>query len=391
MKILVIAGEASADIHAAHLIHNLKKKCSLEVIGIGGENLEREGLRSLFPIHEMAVVGLTEALKKIPQTLSLFKKIIFEIKKEKPDLILLLDLPDFNLRLAKRIKDALDIPIVYYISPQVWAWRSNRVFQMDKILDLLMVILPFEKDWYQEKKLQSLKIEYVGHPVISEIPDLPYSPLPNKIAILPGSRESEWDRLLEPLLQSAIELRKIEPRFHFVIPLAENLYNSNFVSNLISKDGPHSTIWKQLADSIEVVKKPAHEVLRDSKLAWVASGTATLEAAIVGIPMVVVYKVSPMTAFLFKRFINYQGAISMVNLIHCGLGSKEKLVPELLQDQVTPANVIRESNKLLQLDQWALLQERLAKTRDILSGPMDPVENAAITLLNFMKDRGSSA
>lgn len=388
MKILVVAGEASADIHAAHLIQELRKKQSVELIGIGGENLERAGLRSLFPIRQMAVVGLTEAVRKIPQTISLFKQIITVIEKEKPDLALLLDLPDFNLRLAKKIKKTTKLPIAYYISPQVWAWRSSRVYQMDQILDLLMVILPFEKAWYDERKLQKLQVEYVGHPVLSEIPNQDYRPNDKRIAILPGSRESEWQRLLQPLLLAAIEWRKIDPSYQFVIPLAESLRHSQLITQLLSKEGPFEQYWKQLGEAIEIEKIPAYQVLRTVKLAWVASGTATLETAVIGVPMVVVYKVSPFTAFLFKKFIKYRGAISMVNLIHCGLDGKEKIVPEILQDDLTPANIVRESQKVLEDNYWQNLQKKLANTRTLLSGAGDPVENAANTLAKFAKNRG---
>jgi len=383
MKILVVAGEASADLHAGHLVDRLKQSTEISLVGIGGDRLVAEGLRPIIHARDMAVVGFTEAIKKIPQTLRLLSELETLAKAEKPDLALLLDLPDFNLRLAPKLK-RLGIPVVYYISPQVWAWRSGRVHQMADCLDLLLSILPFEKDWYGKNAPDRLRVEYVGHPVLEEIPDLPYDPFANRIAILPGSRESEWRNLFGPMIEAAALLGRSDPTLEFELPLAETLRGqSSFARECISLSGPFGEAIRSLGARLKVLEVPSHEVLRRSKAAWIASGTATLEAAIVGTPMVVAYKVSGTTAFIFKHLVRYKGAVAMVNLIHGGLDSQERAVTELLQQEVTPENLASAMRELLREPGWSRQRELLARTRSLLSGAGMPVQNAANAVLKF--------
>lgn len=386
MKILVVAGEASADLHAGHLVERLKKHAPISLVGIGGDRLEKEGLMPIMHARDMAVVGFTEAIKKIPQTLRLLNELEALAKIEKPDLALLLDLPDFNLRLAPRLKK-LGIPVVYYISPQVWAWRSGRVHQMADCLDLLLSILPFEKDWYRENAPARLRVEYVGHPAIEEIPDLPYEPRANQLAVLPGSRESEWRNLFGPMIDAAALLGRSDPELEFHLPLAEPLRNNAFVKECLSPSGPFGDSLRALEKSLHVRKVPAHEVLRHSKAAWIASGTATLEAAVVGIPMVVAYRVSGTTAFIFKHLVRYKGAVAMVNLLHGGLHSDERTVTELLQNEVNPESLASSMRELLRESSWGAQRSKLATTRALLSGSGLPVDNAAHAILRFMAER----
>lgn len=383
MKILVVAGEASADLHAGHLVERIKQHAEINLVGIGGDHLVRQGLKPIIHARDMAVVGFTEAIKKIPQTFRLLSELEKLAATEKPDLALLLDLPDFNLRLAPRLK-RLGIPVVYYVSPQVWAWRSGRVHQMAECLDLLLSILPFEKDWYAKNAPAKLRVEYVGHPALEEIPDLPYDPRPLRIAILPGSRESEWRNLFGPMIGAAALMSRSDPALEFQLPLAEPLRTVNsFARECLSPDGPFSDSLRSLGSRLTVLEVPAHEVLRSSKAAWIASGTATLEAAIVGIPMVVAYKVSGTTAFIFKHLVRYTGAVAMVNLIHGGLNSSERAVTEILQDQVTPENLASSMRELLREPAWSTQRNRLAGTRALLSGSGLPVQNAANAVMKF--------
>lgn len=388
MKLLVVAGEASADLHAGHLVERLKTKLPgpLQLIGIGGDRLVAEGMQPVKHARDMAVVGFTEAIKKIPQTLRLLGELEALASRERPDAALLLDLPDFNLRLAPRLKK-LGIPVIYYISPQVWAWRSGRVHQMAECLDLLLSILPFEAPWYAKNAPAKLRVEYVGHPALEEIPDLPYDPLPHQIAILPGSRESEWRNLFGPMIGAAALLARGNPSLQFRLPLAEPLRKNEFVREVLDPGGPFSGELHDLGDRLQVIEAPAHEVLRRSRAAWIASGTATLEAAIVGTPMVVAYKVSGTTAFIFKHLVRYTGAVAMVNLIHSGLGSPERPVAEVLQEQVTPETLAGRMRELLAEPAWTNLRARLANTRTILSGAGLPVENAAAAVLRFLEAR----
>jgi lipid-A-disaccharide synthase len=386
-KILVVAGEASADTHAAHVLQKLKKYYDLELIGIGGHQLNEVGLQHpICHAKDMAVVGFTEAVKKIPQTLRLISQLKDLAEKEKPDCALLLDLPDFNLRLAPKLKK-LGIPVIYYVSPQVWAWRSGRVHAMAECIDLLLTILPFEKDWYEKNAPEKLKVKYVGHPVLDEIPDLPFEPAENQIAILPGSRESEWRNLFASMIGAAAMMHRGDSKWNFVLPLAEPLRKNDFVRVCLSEQGPFAGELQSLGESFQVKEIPAHEVLRKSKAAWIASGTATLEAAIVGIPMVVVYKVSALTAFIFKNFVRYTGAVAMVNLIHKGLGSADRLVPELLQDEVQPQELCSAMRDVVREENWKIQKDSLSRTRDILKGEGNPLENTANAIWNFLENK----
>ncbi|MGE3260557.1 MAG: lipid-A-disaccharide synthase [Bacteriovoracia bacterium] len=386
MKILVVAGEASADLHAGHLVAELAKSEPIELIGIGGDQLIAQGLKPIRHARDMAVVGLTEALRKIPQTLQLFKELEALGAKEKPDFALLLDLPDFNLRLAPRLKK-LGIPVVYYISPQVWAWRSGRVKQMAECLDLLLLILPFEPDWYRQNAPGNLRVEYVGHPVTEEIPKLPYSPVEHQIALMPGSRESEWRNLFGPMVAAAALLSRADSRLEFHLPVAEPLRKSALVREFLSPDGPYGDSIRSLGAAFRVWEAPAHEILRKSRAAWIASGTATLEAAVVGTPMVVVYKVNSFTAFLFRNFVRYRGPIAIVNIIHEGLGTEERVVPEILQHDVEPFQLASSLREVMADPAWTRQKEKLAGTRALLQGQGHPVTNAAQAILRFLRER----
>lgn len=385
-KILVVAGEASADLHASHLLERFARSHEIELIGIGGDRLAHLGLQPLRHARDMAVVGFTEAIKKIPQTLRLLGELEQLAIREKPDFALLLDLPDFNLRLAPKLKRA-GIPVVYYISPQVWAWRSGRVKQMAECLDLLLAILPFELDWYKRNAPAKLRVEYVGHPVLEEIPDLPYSPRENSIAIMPGSRESEWRNLFGPMVEAAALLGRGNSSLEFTLPLAEPLRKSPYIRELLSLSGPYRDSIRSLGSALKVVEQPAHEVLRQAKAAWIASGTATLEAGVVGTPMVVVYKVSGTTAFIFKHLVRYTGAVAIVNLILSGLGSAERVVPEILQEEVGPNRLASTMRDLLTPASWSKQRDRLAQTRQILSGEGLPLDNAVAALERFLRGR----
>ncbi len=385
-KILVVAGEASADLHAAHVLQKLKEFVDVELIGIGGDRLIALGLKPLVHAKDMAVVGFTEAVKKIPQTLRLLSALEELARKEKPDCVLCLDLPDFNLRLAPKIK-RLGIPVIYYISPQVWAWRSKRVHAMAEHLDLLLTILPFEKPWYEKNAPQKLPVHYVGHPVLDEIPALPYTPEENVLAILPGSRESEWRKLFGPMIEAAAMFHRSDSRWKFVLPLAEPLRKNPYILDLLSPTGEFANEIQSLGSNFQVVERPSHEILRTSKAAWIASGTATLEAGVVGIPMVVIYKVSAVTAFLFRNFVRYDGPVAIVNLIHGGLGTKERLVPEVLQDEVNPQELCSKMREILQPTVWQHQKERLSFTRGLLQGEGSPTVNAANAILKFLENK----
>ncbi len=367
MKILVVAGEASADLHVSHVMERLAMKGPLQLIGIGGKRLQALGLQPVSTPEKMAVIGLVEAVKKIRQTFRLLDEMEALAAREKPDVAFLSDLPDFNLRLAPRLKH-LGIPVIYYSAPQVWAWRSGRVHQMAKCIDRLLTLFPFERKWYEENAPESLEVRNVGHPVVEQVPDLPYKPDPHVIAILPGSREGEWRALWKDLESAALLLSR--PDLRFEIPLAETLRQNAWVREALANS--------PLKERLTVFETPAHEVLRRAKLAIVASGTATLETAVVGTPMVVVYRVNALSAFLFRWLVRYKGAVAMANLVHVGLNSEKRVVPELLQEAASPQGIANAVAEILDQPQlWADQARRLALTRNLLATDVPPSEAAA--------------
>ena len=376
MKILVVAGEESADLHTAHVMRSLQSKYSVKLFGIGGVHLQEIGAELIASPKTMAVMGFTEVLSKIPQTFLLLSKLETLAREKEVDLVFLCDLPEFNLRLAARLKEKFKLPIIYYISPKVWIWRKNRVQQMAKCIDILLCVFPFEKKWFQENFPGKLRVEYVGNPVIEEIPFESYAPMENQVALAPGSREKELKNLLPILLKTAVRMKKKYPDLKFVLPLASNLRTNTVIKNMFSSKSTLAPLFTFLGDSFSVVEEDAHKVFQRSKIAILASGTVTLEAAVVGIPMIVVYRVSAVSGFLFSKVIGYSGPVSLVNLIHMGLGSKEKVVAELLQSEANENRIIEEAFSLLESkDAWEKQRHILSKTRAMLeAGGLRPSE-----------------
>lgn len=385
-KVLVVAGEASADLHAGHVFAELASRREVELIGIGGDRLLALGLKAIATASEMGVVGLTEAISRIPRSLALLRELEELAAREQPDFAFLVDLPDFNLRLAPRLKQ-LGIPVVYFVSPQVWAWRSGRVRAMSECIDRLLCILPFEKSWYAKNAPAKLRVDYVGHPAVEEIPDLPYAPEPELVALLPGSRVREIRTLFPAMIAAAAALRRERPGLRFVLPLAATLRGNAEITELLRRgDAETKGAIVQLGDAYKVVEAPAHEVLRRAKLALVASGTATLETAVVGTPMVVVYKVSAFSAFLFRNFIRYRGPVAMANILHCGLGALDRAVPELLQEEVRADAIAAAARELLSSETaWTTQANRLARTRSLLTGGVgSPTDNVIAALGDYL-------
>lgn len=239
---------------------------------------------------------------------------------------------------------------------------------MAKCIDRLLTLFPFEKNWYAENAPQSLEVRNVGHPVVEQVPDLPYKPDPHVIAILPGSREGEWRALWKDLESAALLLSR--PDLRFEVPLAETLRQNAWVREALANT--------PLKERLTVFETPAHEVLRRAKLAIVASGTATLETAVVGTPMVVVYRVNALSAFLFRWLVRYKGAVAMANLVHVGLNSEKRVVPELLQEAASPQGIANAVAEILDQPQlWADQARRLALTRNLLATDVPPSEAAA--------------
>lgn len=319
--IMIVAGEASGDLHGASLVQEmLKTDPALNFYGIGGSKLEKTGVKLFANTTTMAVMGLTEVVSKLGSILKIMGMMKKSLDEYRPDLVILIDYPDFNLRLAKAAKKK-GIKVFYYISPQVWAWRKNRINQIKKFVDKMAVILPFEVDTYATK---GFTVNYVGHPLLDLVKPH-YSKQDSRkkigiaenkttIALLPGSRLSEVTKLLPEMLRAAEILVQKIPDVQFVLPLADTLEEKNISD--ISKSSPVK---------IKVIAGLTYDVISSADLAIVASGTATLETALLGVPMIIVYKVSPLSYLVGRLIINVKN-IGLVNII-----ANKTIVPELIQ------------------------------------------------------------
>jgi lipid-A-disaccharide synthase len=336
-NILIIAGEASGDLHGANLVKAVQRMDpEAGFVGIGGENMAGAGVEIVVPSDDMAVVGVTEAIPKVMTVYGAAKRIKSILKNQRPALLVLIDYPDFNLHIAKFAKRA-QVPVLYYISPQVWAWRSGRVKKIARLTDRIAVILPFEKEFYAER---GVEVDYVGHPLLDTDPPEPpqdismagfgrdgRSPV---VALMPGSRKTEISGLLPHMLGAVRILMETYPGIRCMLPQAKTI-ESAYIASYI-QDAPCQ---------IEVTKEPVYGVLNQCHVALVASGTATLETAIMAVPMVILYKTAA---------ISYWVARAMVGVSHIGLANLvagNGVVPELIQKEVTAGNIAAEAARFL--------------------------------------------
>jgi lipid-A-disaccharide synthase len=335
-SLLVIAGEDSGDMHAADVIRALKeKRPDVTVWGIGGDKLRAEGVELLHDTREMDVLGFVEVLKRYPFFKRTFQEVLDEADQRKPDAALLVDYPGFNLRLARELKQ-LGIKVLYYVCPQVWAWNRGRIPKMAEIIDRLMVIFPFEVDVF---KGVDLKVDFVGHPMVDELREFRTQapePLPwngkMKIALLPGSRKQEIIYILPRLLEAAKLLEDSRPDVSFLIPVPER--RLAMVEDLLQKA-------KKAPRNISLLTGRAREVLKQADAAFVASGTATLEAALLRCPTVLVYRGS---------FINYLFVRALIRIPWLGIAnivSGKEIMPERLQQDMQPLKLVAAMDPLM--------------------------------------------
>ncbi len=347
-KVLVVAGEASGDQHAAALVTHLKRlKPGLCVYAVGEGRLAQAGAEILVRSSDLSVVGVVEVLNHIRPILAAYKKVINWLKANRPSLLVLVDFPEFNLLVARRAK-ALEIPVFYYISPQIWAWRQGRVRKIRKYVDRMAVILPFERAFYRR---HGMEVDFVGHPLLDSVKIgttkrqffLDHSiPADRKlVCLLPGSRAGEIKRHLALFLETASLIVKKAPGTSFCVPIAPGLERKALA--FLQRGVDRASSPKM---DIRLVKEAAHDAMAASDLVIAASGTVTLEAAIIGVPMIVTYKVSPFTYLLGKKLIKVKW-VSLVNLI-----ADREVVPELLQDMATPDSLSQKALMLLK-DQQA--------------------------------------
>ena len=328
-KVMISAGEPSGELYGALLSRELRKRWpDTEIFGIGGVRMEKEGVSLIAPISN--VIGITEAFTHVWEIRKHFRSAKEAMIKKSPDILVLIDYPDFNLALAKKAK-AMGIPILYYVSPQVWAWRRWRIKKISSLVNKIALILPFEAAYYRDT---GLACEFVGHPLAETI-GIEKSKEELKlmlgldaerpvISLLPGSRPGEIQRHMPVIKDIAAKVNEEMPEFQIVIPLA-----------------PGTDVSEGIKDYIRVIKNSTKEVVACSEVSAVASGTATLEAALIGTPMVVFYRVSALTFFLAKLLVKVK-YYSLVNLL-----SGKEVVLEFIQNEATADKIFPEIKQIL--------------------------------------------
>ena len=337
-RIMIIAGEASGDLHGADLASELMAlDRSLSLSGIGGSGMAGAGVNLLYDISRLAVMGIVEVISRLQDVRSAMKSVESQFKTNRPDLLILIDYPGFNLELARRAKKH-NIPVLYYISPKIWAWREGRITSIKKYIDRMAVILPFEKRFY---RTHGIEVDFVGSPLLDQVHttltsdefkiQYKINPGATIIGIMPGSRKHEIAKLLPVFMQTALLLTKKIENCIFLLPLASTLTEDDL--------NEHGVMDDRL--DIRIIKDKRYETMAACDAAMAASGTLTMELAILQVPMVVCYKISMLTHFLAKPFIKAEFA-SLVNLV-----AEKKIVPELLQQKATPENIYREILPLL--------------------------------------------
>jgi len=366
-RVLVIAGEISGDMHAARVIAAVKRRWpEAQFFGIGGDQMRAVGVELRYEVKDMAVMGVTEVVKRFGFFRRVFKEMTAELVRQRPDAVLLVDYPGFNLRFAERVH-RLGIRTIYYICPQVWAWRRGRIARMAATLDRLIVIFPFEPVVFGGT---GLKVDFVGHPLVDEAERVlaePLAKLPWKgeprVALLPGSREHEIRRILPLMWSAAACLEREYPNCSFIIAAASPDAEAAIMRALRGlRKGPAR--WA-------VVSGQTRQVLRQARAAMVASGTATVEAALMLCPMIIVYKVASLT-YLLGRMLVKVNHIGMVNIV-----AGQRVCPEFVQGAAKPEVVARALAPLLVEgpERASMLAElRQVKTR---LGPSGGAERAA--------------
>jgi len=355
---MIVAGETSGELYGALLAMSLKKRMpDIRIIGIGGERMQQAGVEIISRIS--SAFGLAEAVSSLKTIRKTFAHAVNALQTYKPDVLVLIDYPDFNLKLAAEARKN-HIKVLYYVSPQVWAWRKKRVTKIARLVDRMAVVLPFEEELY---KKVGLPCEFVGHPVYDEIKNLPTEKNALKaelglekgrplLSLLPGSRPHELERLLPLMLDVVREFKKEHANYQFCMPFAPNTD--------MEKYSPILRLFKE--EGVIVTKGESLRTLAASEIAVIASGTATLQAALLGVPLVVVYKLFPLTYWIGRMIVKVKH-VSLVNIL-----SGRGVVKELLQSEATTLNIVHELGKILSGGSYTKrMMDAYARIREIYS------------------------
>ena len=358
-QIMLVVGEASGDAHGAHLVEALyKRDRTVKVFGVAGEQLQQTKFETLFSVAELTGMGLVELAGNLTNLWRAYRLLKRALTERRPNLLVLIDFPEFNLRLA-RLAKSLGIPVLYFISPQIWAWRRGRVKQIARWVDHMAVVFPFEAEFYAR---HGVKVTFVGHPLLETVystqsrervlTKLGLDSTKPVIALLPGSRPGEVDNHLPVMRDAALKLSR-EREVQFFCVRASTIERARIESKL-----QNSVV------RIPIVDQDRYDALHAADLVWTASGTATLETALLGRPMIVIYRLSWLTYWLARLLVRVDH-IGMVNLL-----AGERLVPELIQNDVNPARLAQESKTLLDHQILrASIVDKLAKLRERLGMP----------------------
>lgn len=371
-NILIVAGELSGDMHGARLVRSLKaQQPDLHITAMGGENLAAAGAEILVNARDMGVVGAIEVIKVLPTIWRAYLRLKKFIRETHPKLVILIDYPGFNIRLAKLAKLS-GCKVLYYISPQLWAWHQSRVNKLKRYVDMMAVIFPFEVAFY--KKFQ-MPAKFVGHPLTIEPlskltteeakKQLKLNPNEKVIALLPGSRNGEIQAVLQTLLNTAEKLHKANPNYQFVLPKASNIDKSSLTEKLQACSAP-----------ILITETDRYTTMQACDLAIASSGTVTLELALLHKPMIIVYKGNPITFWLGKRVakVDYLG---LPNII-----ANQSIVPELLQDDATDESISKIAENLLNdSTTYQKMQTALIEIKQQLQG-----NNEKTSLIELVND-----
>jgi len=373
-NIVVITGEASGDAHAARMIIELKQlRPDITVKGIGGDNMLAAGAEIMVDFSELAVMGIVEVLKRYRHIKNIFNQLVVELKANKPDLLVLVDYPGFNLKLAKQAKK-LGIPVLYYISPKVWAWRAGRVKTIKRYVDKMAVLFPFEVPIYENA---GMPVSCVGHPLVDAVKNTLTSKQAKikiglklnrrVVGLFPGSRRSEIDNLLPMMLDAADRIQRQNSNVDVVLPLAPGI-DEAYINSILAE----STV------PVKVVKDKFYELTAACDAIVAASGTVTLEIALLGVPHFITYRVSPISYHILSRLIK----IPYVGL--CNIVTGKPVVLELLQDNVTAERLETELTTLLADPSSKTRAEKIQKQVLKALGPSGGAHNVAQEILNML-------
>lgn len=369
-EVMLVAGEASGDARGAELVRILRQQNpTIEVFGMGGVDLQRAGMRVVYDVAKVTAVGVSEVVGSLGNLWRAYRLLRGLLLEHRPALLILIDFPEFNLRLA-RVAKRHGIKVLYYISPQVWAWRPYRIRQIVARVDAIAVVFPFEADLYRSQGMKD--VVFVGHPLLDSVkPDQRRDATLEKVGLdhrkltvvmMPGSRKTEVASLIRPMIEAANRLA-CERDVQFILLRANTIE---------LKELEYAVATSSV--TLRIVDGDTYNMLAAADFVWVASGTATLEAGLLQKPMVITYRLSPLSYWLFRFFIRVNH-IGMVNIV-----AGERLVPELLQKEVTAERILAETKRMLEPEVQRAVVQKLAEVRRLLGPPGAPVRVAEMAL-----------